>query len=1197
MAGKKGKITGRVTLGVLKQVWGEVDTKDWLQVVRAACPETHWTFSRRTIKGKCPFHDDNDPSFIIDLDQRQAKCWGGDCGRYYYDPIRFFMDMRNLSGANLSYDQALAEMKNRFTLRSLPQRYVSEVKALYKHREMKRLLFEIMRGELIDVVAMQKMPLPDPELYYARDAHTYLIRRGITDFYHYLPLGVFPPKLRLEKLIKNRVQLMSKDEASVFKDVWSVIEEYLEAPWHDTAWIGSLVFFTGSSPSDVCKLKLRKVPPRLASDYVQQNFDKDICYIADDKEQHNGVFGLFGVPPYIHRIGKDHQDSFYWVEGEFDALCTWVKQFSNEGDIRTLVFSGGGGSTCGLDVMKHHRFTNGFIVADYDAGGLKFIKQILETTVDIRPRIFEWPEKFLKTPKGVPVETVDPADILSWYGLDSWQTELRSPDNYTPPHLWALERATHEMNGIEETDIRHLTNVAANWGRYVRNDAEQHAFVTELGKRFGIAAAQIIAEIKTGDENEDAFIERIRLYLTARLQPMHALRAGQTHFLRVWDTVTQEIYELALEDRNRIKSTMAAMLGKDILKFVQDDVGEPSFLAVDDEQGVPTYIARTNKCADYISYAVTRLAATVPIDAVIRKVGAGLHCLAPSLDQPDEKFRLYLVNGTSLYRGDFDDLEELTWTKLPGPCDGPVVVYAEGSIRPRKFMPHIHSDADLNQRPAMRLPELYDTIYNMLHKGWEFKNHDITCEMLAAAIMVIPIANCVPRQMLLHFSSEAVGGKSSLIGGLIGRNNLSSINIIQAAVYSDNYTVAGVRQAMNYSSLAVCLDEFEDKGYSDRHSHAFKGCLHLFRGHSNEEGRTIIGSTSGAHQEFSLHCPAFIAGIRGLDDLADISRFIHVEMDRKAFRSSPDAVLLELFGEEMIQKVRHHLPLALFRKALAFRTAYFRITEEFRGGGNLEFGKLTRSLSHFFPVMAMLHICGRDYQTFIKRYFSQYRSNFERLTTTSTNSDLLNEILHTPSVRIPSVDDPRPRTVNEILSGDQPEMLNLAYCGVYYDSVQRWLVVHWPRAIIDFIRGREFKERSPHYLRQLATRSPYAVGEKRVLQDKILDRLRPYIGAAVTPGTLSVFDLKSLLKDAEQTPRIKGRETVDVFSKYQAALERLPVPKQAACAPLRDTSHEQTEEKCGISMRTLNINIVDLLKEAMPTEKKNPDDEDLTDDF
>lgn len=1138
--GRKSKSKSKFDASAIKQIWGQIDVADWLNIVRQAHPNNRWTYSRQTLKGQCPFHQDRTPSFVVDLGKKHAKCYSTECGKFFWDPVRFYMAMQ---GTSTTYHKALTDMKNRFGIQ-MSQTVIAEIGKRQRHREMKKLLFEVMRGELIDCYSQRKSQTPDPELFYARDALGYLDSRGVRPVYHLLPVGVYPARLRLETLVKQKVPYLGKHMAKV----WDDIVVYLDLDNRSPDWVGSLVFFTGSSPQDIARLKLRQVPPPNQSNFAHVD-EKKMQFIPDDYEHSNGVFGLFGTTPYQPFLARDDVRSFYYMEGEFDALCIIAEQF-HTGDIGFFAFSGGGGSAQGLDTMKNFGFDTGYIIGDHDKAGKGFIQRILESTSKLATRAFEWPRALLDDGNGGVKEKTDPAEAFQDLGYDVVNAEFRKEQNFIKPYQWAANQAVAEMNGIDKDDIRHLTSVAANWGKFVRDTAEQHAYVKEVSENFDISSGQVLSEIKSGEENEEAFIERIRDYLANRVHILQRFRQTGSHILRVYDSVSKEIYELPIEEKMKITSAIGAMTGKDLLQFIREDVGEPAFLEVDEDSGEQVYIALANKCAEYVKAAVTRLSRSSVNDSLVRQLGAGLHCIAPNVDRPEETFRLYHVNGLRMIRGDFDSSGKLVWKDLSGPSDDSVVVHSEGDIYPRVFMPHVRNASDLNKEPEFSAEELFDIIHQMLDLGWDFKNHKVTCELMTAFCMSLPIANCVGRQPLFMVTSEQSSGKSSLIGGFIGRSNLPRINIIQSSVYTDNYTVAGVRQLMNRSSLCLCLDEFEDKGGNDRRSSITKGILQLFRGHSNEEGLTVIGSTSGQHRSFFFHSPAIVAGIRGLQEAADISRFIKIEMDKKGERESPETLLTREFGEDLIRKVRLNLPLVMYRKAREFYEAYNKIDKEYQDGGGLEFGRITRSREHFYSSMAIMAVCGKDYHRFIRTYFRQHRQDLERISQISLSSDLLDEVLHTPNIRINDLEDTRPKSLNNILSSGNPETLNQSYSGIYYDWETKWIAVHWPTVKgTKLLSEQEFRNRDPGWLKNNAARNKYHVPDSQVERSGILQRLAPYMGKVAFRTSVSVFNVEELIGDAARSrvaPAVRGRENIDMMAEFEDVISKRQHPAPPA---------------------------------------------------
>ena len=61
--------------------------------------------SSGTMRGPCPFHEDNDPSFIIYLQKNNAYCFG--CNTYISGPVQFVMKYYNLP-----YKNAIERLQN-----------------------------------------------------------------------------------------------------------------------------------------------------------------------------------------------------------------------------------------------------------------------------------------------------------------------------------------------------------------------------------------------------------------------------------------------------------------------------------------------------------------------------------------------------------------------------------------------------------------------------------------------------------------------------------------------------------------------------------------------------------------------------------------------------------------------------------------------------------------------------------------------------------------------------------------------------------------------------------------------------------------------------------------------------------------------------------------------------------------------------
>jgi hypothetical protein len=1087
--GPSNKVLAKIHPTKLRALWSSINVRDWLHILNNVHGGNKWAISGPRIMGLCPFHSDRSPSFMVNLEHKYAKCLSTNCDAYFWDPIRFYSQLHNLN-----YAAAVNEMKDRFSIR-LPKTAIRELSKRQNRRDIKRMLHEITQGELIDA----SQPNAPPDLAYALNAVRYLTSRGISGVHHLLPLGVLPPKARLQVLVDQYVKLHN------LKDRWADTQKYLEPVYNNSQWLGSVMFYTGASPEEICRIKVRQVPAASGAGF-STTAPKVTKYLPDDLETSNGLLGLYGIPPYTAYIAANDVDSCHVVEGEFDALAFHARQVATH-NVGMLVFSGGGGSVDSMDVLREFGFNSGYLVGDNDDGGEGWVRQVLSTTLKLALRVYGWPAAMAIQGNDAP----DPDDLINTFGLATVEASLRDPTNFEFPYKWAEARALQEMASIPEEDIRYLTNVAAKWGRFVRDPTEQQAYIQAVAAQHSINGGQVLTELVSGDENEEAFIERLRTVLASRLHILKRHEIGSQQKLQVWDIVTKCIYDLPLGDPKQLRVTLQVMMGCDIYQWVKENIGEPEFLEEYAGKGDIFYLRYEKALSDYATTAVGNLCANLPNQQEVKTLGAGYHTVVTE----EGEMTAYLVNGMDLYKAHYDK-DRAVWEKLAGPTDvkNNVVVYAEPGHWPRCIYPHIKNADDLNRMPSLTLSEALAKIREMVSAGWDFKNHEVTCDLVAALVLQIFISDALPRQILLMFNAEAQSGKSSLMGGLIGRGNLPSINIVLPALFMDNYTAAGVRQKFNHSTEACCLDEFEDTGGNDRRSVVCRTLLQLFRGLTNEDGLTVIGSTSGRHLEYAFRCPVITAGIRGLHTLEDLSRFIVIEMDRKATRSSPEAVLLRDFGKEVIQKLRYELPLLMYHAAKNVRDAYFDIYKRYQDGGALtKYKGMTRVREHYYGAMAIMEVCGRNSDEFIKDYYKAHQSHMKRLATSTFSEEIFRELISTPTIRTGNIGDIRPRTAIEILGGAEPNALNQSSSGLYYDPITGWLIVNWVTVKTAVLGSSEFRNKSASWLKNQAQRSVYHIKDRELEKSGVFKRLGPYMGRMVRDFPISAYNMNGLVSD------------------------------------------------------------------------------------
>jgi hypothetical protein len=952
--------------------------------------------------------------------------------------------------------------------------------------------------------------------------------------------------------------------------------EYLKFQEGTTDWIGALIFFYGGSPEYVSRLKLEQVPPARNTTAGASAFtppqvrDKKTQFVNDELENDIGAFGLYGVPAYQSKFAQPGSKRFYFVEGEFDALTIIARQCEA---VRHdfLVLAGSGGGHSGADLLHNFGFDECYVIGDDDQGGERFAAKTLKETHQVACRVFIWPSCLKSTDPTDP--KTDPDKAVMEHGFEAVEDQIRDVNNYRMPHKWAFARADMEMSAINSEDVRRLTTCAAQWGFYVTNSAERHTYIAEIAERYKIPAGPIWTAVLNDDDSETMFIQRIADKLARRFIILSIEVDNRRWVYRCFHRATRRVVHLPINDPTQLNAAISANEGKDILQFIHDDVGEPGFEPVrfaDEEDCV--YHTRMDRYARYINSAVCNLGNYAPSAEDIRLLGTGCHAFIPAIDQPDEEFRLYLVNGVHLYKGVFptSTRDRVVWEECDGPRDGNIQMRIGPQFTPRLIHPQYPDAETLNRAPAHSIKETYGLIRDIIDTGWDFEKQDTAVDLLTALVMLSPISDVVKHQPMFMFTGDQSSGKSSIIGGLLGRDAVSGINVVQNALFMANFTPAGVRQTMNHSSICLCLDEFEDKGGNDKNSTRVRDVLGLVRGIANECASVYMGSASGKAQVMRLRFMICTAGIRGLRDPADLSRFIIIEMKRSLQRDSPETLITEKFGDDVFVNIRNELARLMYHHAYQVHQAHNEIEKEFCKGAGVSGGiDFTRTRGMLYGLMAVMKLAGRDYHAFIKQYFKDYRMALERLSRVSVSNSLFNAFFYTPAIRMPSLEhggETEMVSVNRILTEGRGDIMNNKNLGIYYDGMRKWLLVHWPTAAPCLLaKNTNFRDATPGYLKSQASRGTYHLKDEQIDKSELLksDEVRRLLGD-VQITHLSGYNLHSFMRDSDRlnqaqtsTP-VKGREVTSLLDhpRYKARVQacqfaKPPVPKKAAEAGTR----------------------------------------------
>lgn len=1133
----------------VRELWSSIERDQWGQFLQESLPNNHWSNTANGFKGLCPYHADKNPSFFVNVRQGFAKCFG--CDTFVWNPIDFY---RKVAPGEISFSDALREIKTKFNPPKFTPRITQALEELDRHQRMKDALYVVLNQELVDSVALSST---DTEYAYAKPLLAYLKHRKIPLVYEHLPIGIMPPWLSLEHKLQRYFA-----SNGISLDLVEDAKKYVKKACEGTDWIGALVMFYGRSPGHVSRVKLRQVPGQGSVPKVGPgSTEKVVMFLADTKTPDTGVFGLAGVRAFTALLGRDGIHQFHVVEGEFDMLSIVANQIDTGVNVEYLTFAAGGQGADDLDFLKAFQLREAYIVGDNDEGGTKFVRTLLRKTKQLGVHIFLWPAKLIPSwPIGHPSHgksNVDPAEAVEHFGFKTANEHFKRENNFLTPHAWALREAQRDIGTMRDDNVRERTNIVAQYGVLIANSIERSVFVDTAVTELKVPRRELTELISAESDQEVEFMNRIKHKLMQRLMPLFLTTESNQPVLRCWHRENSQYVALAIDDMVKLSRVIEAMEGKDLHRFIMEDVGEPGWLesyAAGHADGV--YLQRRDLYRKYISVAISNMGVEAKNESNLHYISSGFHAVKPKAGT-DDNFAVYLVNGSRFYKGTFPSgAAHCKWELMSGPLDGNVCVYiGRGATSPGQIHPQVRSVEDLNREPPISITALFDKVRSMIDAGWGFKNHSVACDLLAAFTLLIPICDVFDRMPMLMLTSDQSGGKTSFIGGFLGGDAAPSINVVQNSKYMASFTMPGVRQAIQFTSLLLCLDEFEDKGGNDRTSIQVRHTLTMLRGLANEEAVSTIGSVSGQAQVTRMRCPVATAGIHQLREAADTSRFAVIEMDRQINRASPIDVLSQRFGDE-ITFVRNNLPQCMYHYARQAYDAHKEIRLEFSRHEKNAVQEVdnTRTREMFYGIMAILRLVGRDYQQFYRDYCKAFQGLLRQQANMSISDALVDELLYSQFVEILDPTDLSSRkmaNVIHIVDNGLEDVLNTKAMGVYYDKQEKWVVIHWPTMIHTFSRyTQQFKGYTAASLKNYAKRSKFHVPDDQIVKSKTLETLQKYIGN-VKVDSVSVYRVHeyiskmALANTVRDATLPKGRETGDVIDlqNYKDALSQREFPK------------------------------------------------------
>jgi hypothetical protein len=1073
----------------LRDMWEKVTPADWLALLQEHKPDNNWVISGKTIKGCCPYHDEQKPSFLISLDKRQAKCFGS-CDKYIWNPIQFYADI-----SSSSYAHALQDMRKRFNLR-ISAAYAQNAQKVEDNELLKNALLRAMHLEFTEALAQDSKP----EYQYLHKSNFFQwirTRKLPEETAHKWPVGVLPTRQRLMARLDEVGAKDLKAEASAY------LGTYLGAPGSGSGCDGWFAFFYCTSPTTIGRIKLRK---------PKDGKDVPYYFVDDPYVDH---FGWFGLNTFSHLRGKLQKHPLYVLEGEMDVLALVAHQ---EAEGRDDVFSIATSGKGEYDVTPAFEFGFNHIraIPDNDNSGRSWAVAVMNENERV-DRVYRWTDPQVK----------DPDEAFRAWGFEITYDRITDDTNYPRNYEWCAEQLEQDLLKIDPSDVRRRNEIAARYGQALHDDAERTAFLAEATQQDGIDKELVVQDMSISEDTPEAFALRLEKQLSNEYFFMHEAQAGTMPIGRAWSNRKRVMRSFQLNSPACVMSTLELDVGN-IEAYIRSNMGEPDFLNYRmGPKGMPIRLSPTAKSQQVMhlcGQAVRSLASKAIPREKLKEVGQGVHYIDDYEGHPT----VFVVNGTKFFKGVVEG-DRISYSALECPISDEFIF----RLAPDMWSNNIKNVDDIESGIQHDPKELFEQVLDVMRMGWRFKQHELEAQFMAADIMYTSAASIFGHMVMTDVTGESHSGKTSLMQ-LIGGNEFGAYRLCDAAMFIDDFTAAAVRQLMTGHCLRLLLDEFEDTdsmaAKTDKKAAAVRDILNMIR--SLVSGaRSIRGTAGGEHQDFHIKFPLTVGGIYTMREARDLNRFVHIRTHHMEGFNDPIVPIRAKYSIDAITKLRRGLTLCWLPRVPELLQAYQDIQTEYADNSTLPPGTYTRLKDNLMPAAAIMKLVGHDYKTFMTEFCRIKMEELLEQGATKESTNIWSNILHTP-VSLSHVESGRTgvSSVAKIIGNPNLSyLLNDADLGAYYLKDKKWLVVFWQKIISGVLQRSNTYRGAQFPLRLKAV----ADGDSRVIRKEVIrktsfmkESIWPLVGAAIGPEEISVIDISKTLAI---------RDTGDVVEEYNKA--------------------------------------------------------------
>lgn len=1074
-----------ITREQLWKIWKFLGAETWQEILHEHKRHNHFIpAGRETLKGLCvhPNHQDTDPSFYIYVEKGYAKCFGGSCNYYESNPLRLLAYI-----LDTSYSEALQFLQEHYKPPFIPKKALAELEAQRKNQELKQEIFSAAHQMMCSAIND-----PDnPSFAYAKKGLDWLIntRNIAKETLYALPIAIMPIILDLMKQVKKRYDVQKnkweREGNSAIPEPYDFSEDvnnYLVNYSRDPVFSGGVLLPLHVTPREIGNFKLRS-----------PDSSKKFTIIQDDLEETLGLYGL-GWNRYSVFWGQDAGYA-HIVEGEFDALSVMSRYVATNKVKFPIISAGGAGGAQYLEkCMKTSGISKIYLVGDApNAKGNDVLQKWMEHLVELDVTIFTGWNRF---PHAKDIDEAINTTDLKTVIKTLWDDQSTT---FSPPWMWAAERATEELENVPEHDFRNRIEIAANHGKYLKHRLECEKFIEVLESNYNLNPNLLKREITSRDNTERGFIQRCIDALREFMFVVGTRMVNGSRNLILYDTINKRFSNIQIDNERSLVQELSPIVGTPIA-FVEDRVGQPAFLEFPDANSEGLKLNKLDKqLRKYLNTAVIAMTQGAPDFTTATRCGQGYHRLETKKGSQE-----YVVCGSDVFRLEREG-KKLQYHKLEGPAEHDLdIIFDVGLTDTSKkpaWYPGGLTIAQLEKGKQINLHQLYDDLVLMYTKCFRFKNHEITAQLLAALMLTYPIMDAFERPILMFITGDTNSGKSSLLS-TFADVGYTGIRLLLASQGYETYTAAGIAGVTDCDSCLLALDEFES-GDTERGMHVSR-IMETYRGLIGGQTKRVKARSDGSAVTQYFRLPMIFSAIQGAERPQDLNRMLTIEMQKIPYKTKTVTVVQHLMGIDRLQEMAKEIAVGLYPHAMELAELEQTVSNEFINLQNeLHIQIEPRLAASLFAPLSILKFLGKDWQAFVKQYVKEHEYTIQRTAATSETKSFLNAILYTAS--IPQVDGPAASIARLLQTPEERDDINTSSKGVFFDEKTKTLLILASQGVLLIpyqLRGRM----TGAHLKSVLERHPAALKPSEIENSGILRRVGKYLGAGIHIDDVIVFD-------------------------------------------------------------------------------------------